>query len=59
MYNNNLCLTTLVRSHLTDTYRRRTIAEAMQKQEKWRRKQIKVLYYDGRPIFGRYTESFK
>ena len=32
---------------------------AMEKQEKWRRKQINTLYYTGRPIFGKYVEKFR
>jgi hypothetical protein len=31
--------------------RRRTVAEAVRKQEQWRRKQIRMLFETGRPIF--------
>ena len=28
-------------------------------QEKWRQKQIKKYYYDGRPLFGTYKSNFR
>lgn len=40
-------------------YYKITRPQAVQKQEKWRRKQIQSLYYEGRPIFGKYIEKFR
>lgn len=40
-------------------YYKITHTEAVKKQEKWRRKQIEILYCSGRPIFGKYIEKFR
>lgn len=45
--------------YIEDKYYRIIQSEAVKKQEKWRRKQIQILYYSGRPIFGKYVENFR
>ena len=35
-----------------------SMSPAMVKQEKWRQKQIKKYYYDGRPLFGKYEQKY-
>ena len=44
---------------ITSQYIRRVSTPAMIKQEKWRQKQIKKYYYDGRPLFGKYIPTFR
>jgi hypothetical protein len=60
--NNNKYITTIACIYYSPThkyYYRKTISEARLKQEKWRQKQIKTLYSEGRPIFGQYKQNFQ
>jgi hypothetical protein len=34
------------------------MSPAMKKQEKWRQKQIKIYYYNGRPLYGKYEQKY-
>lgn len=45
--------------YVNGKYYKITQPEAIKKQEKWRRQQIKILYDTGRPIFGKYVEKFR
>jgi len=60
--NNNKYITTVACIYYSPThkhYYKKTISEAILKQEKWRQKQINTLYREGRPIFGKYKQNFQ
>lgn len=62
MNNNNRYITTVACIHYSpnhNQYYKKTISEAMLNQEKWRQKQIGLLYNQGRPIFGKYKQTFQ
>ena len=42
---------------LRDRFLKQEISKAILSQQKWRNKQIKIFFQDGRPIFGKFDNG--